>query len=54
MRSRTPFQMRRRFIDSNIFVYFLLKDPKYGEASLRILKNIEQGEEKGVTSTLIL
>ena len=47
-------QMRRRFIDSNIFIFVLLKDPRYGEACLRILENVERGEEHGVTSTLAL
>ena len=47
-------QMRRRFIDSNIFIYVLFKDPRYGIACLRVLEGIEQGEEQGVTSTLVL
>ena len=47
-------QMKRRFIDSNIFIYILLKDPKYGEACLRILERLEKWEEQGVTSTLVL
>ena len=47
-------QMKRRFIDSNIFIYVLLKDPRYGAACLRILEGMEQGEEQGVTSTLVL
>lgn len=49
-----PSQMKRRFIDSNIFIYVLLKDPRYGEACLRILERVERGEEQGVTSTLTL
>ena len=47
-------QMKRRFIDSNIFIYVLLKDPRYGEACLRILEKVEKGEEQGITSTLAL
>lgn len=49
-----PSQMKRRFIDSNIFIYVLLKDPRYGVECLRILEGIEKGEEQGVTSTLVL
>ena len=47
-------QMKRRFIDSNIFIYVLLKDPRYGKACLKILDRVERGEEQGVTSTLVL
>ena len=47
-------QMKRRFIDSNIFIYVLLKDPRHGKACLRILERIEKGEEQGITSTLVL
>ena len=49
-----PSQMKRRFIDSNIFIYILLKDPRYGKACLRILERMEKGEEQGITSTLVL
>jgi len=49
-----PSQMKRRFIDSNIFIYVLLKDPSYGKACLRILEKVERGEEQGVISTLAL
>ena len=47
-------QMKRRFIDSNIFIYVLLKDPRHGKACLRILERMEKGEEQGITSTLVL
>jgi len=46
--------MKRRFIDSNIFIYVLLKDPRHGKACLRILERMEKGEEQGITSTLVL
>ena len=46
--------MKIRFIDSNVFVYLLLKDPRYGKTSLQIFERIERGEEKGLTSTLVL
>lgn len=49
-----PSQMRRRFIDSNIFIYVLLKDPRYGKTCLKMLERVEKGEEQGVTSTLVL
>ncbi len=48
------FQMKRRFVDSNIFIYVLLKDPMYGVACLEILERMERGEEQGVTSTLVI
>ena len=43
-----------RFIDSNIFIYLLLKDPVYGRKALGILLRFERGEELGATSTLVL
>jgi len=46
--------LKIRFIDSNVFVYLLLKDPRYGKTSLQIFERIERGEEKGLTSTLVL
>jgi len=42
-----------RFIDSNIFIYVLTKDPQHYEKGRAILERIEKGEE-GVTSTLVL
>jgi predicted nucleic acid-binding protein len=42
-----------RFVDSNIFVYHLADDPKYGERAQEILTRIEGGE-KAVTSTLVI
>jgi len=42
-----------RFVDSNIFVYVLAGDPKYGEVAKDILKRIEDGEE-AATSTLVI
>jgi len=46
--------LKTRFIDSNIFIYVLLKDPRYGKTALQILERIERGEERGLTSTLTL
>ncbi len=42
-----------RFIDSNIFIYVLTKDPQHYEKARAILERIEKGEE-AVTSTLVL
>jgi len=43
----------RRFVDSNVFVYVLAADPRYGPRAREILKAIERGEE-AITSTLVL
>ena len=43
-----------RFVDSNVFVYVLLKDPVYGSRALDILLRFEAGEERGLTSTLVV
>jgi predicted nucleic acid-binding protein len=42
-----------RFVDSNVFVYHIAADPRYGETAARILSRIEQGEE-AATSTLVI
>jgi predicted nucleic acid-binding protein len=42
-----------RFVDSNVFVYHMAADPKYGGTVARILSRIEQGEE-AATSTLVI
>jgi len=42
-----------RFIDANIFVYHMAKDPKYSKKATTIIKRIENGEETA-TSTLII
>lgn len=42
-----------RFVDSNVFVYHIDRNPVFGEASHKILKRVEEGEE-AVTSTLVL
>ncbi|MEM3607783.1 MAG: type II toxin-antitoxin system VapC family toxin [Candidatus Bathyarchaeia archaeon] len=42
------------FIDSNIFIYVIFKDPLYGDVALDILERLERGEEFGIVSTLIL
>lgn len=45
---------KRVFIDSNIFLYEVFDHPKFGESAYRILKDVEKGAIKGVTSTLVL
>jgi len=42
-----------RFIDSNVFIYHIDRNPVFGETSRNILQRVEDGEET-VTSTLIL
>ncbi|MBS7650757.1 MAG: type II toxin-antitoxin system VapC family toxin [Candidatus Bathyarchaeia archaeon] len=42
-----------RFIDSNIFVYHMAEDPRYGEVAATIIKRIEDGEQVA-TSTLVI
>ena len=42
-----------RFVDSNIFIYVLANDPRYGDTSLKILRRIEKGEEAAI-STLVI
>lgn len=46
--------MTPRFVDSNIFVYVLMNDPRYATNSLHILTRFEDGLEAGWTSTLAL
>jgi len=43
----------RRFVDTNVFVYVLTRDPRFFEVSKRILERIEDGEE-AVTSTVVV
>jgi len=43
----------RRFVDTNVFVYVLTKDPNFYEVSRRILRRIEDGEE-AMTSTVVV
>lgn len=43
----------KRFVDTNIFVYAITGDPRFGETSRKILTRIESGEE-ALTSTLVL
>ncbi len=40
-----------RFIDSNVFIYYMASDPNYGSDAEAILKRVEGGEET-VTSNL--
>ena len=42
-----------RFVDSNIFIYHIDRNPRFGEIAREILLRIEKGEE-AVTSTLVL
>ncbi|MBS7638389.1 type II toxin-antitoxin system VapC family toxin [Candidatus Bathyarchaeota archaeon] len=42
-----------RFIDSNIFIYHLAADPRYGGRASEIIGRVEEGEP-AVTSTLVL
>ena len=42
-----------KFVDSNVFVYHLAGDKRYGDIAARILENIDEGEE-AVTSTLVI
>jgi len=42
-----------KFVDSNIFIYHIDKNPVFGETSQKILQRIESGEE-AVTSTIVL
>ena len=42
-----------RFIDSNVFIYHIDRNPVFGETSQKILQRVEGGEET-VTSTLVL
>ncbi len=44
----------RRFIDSNVFVYVLLNDPRYSRRALSILEDAENGVYEAYTSTLIV
>lgn len=43
----------RRFVDTNVFIYLLTKDPRFFEVSKRILGRIEDGEE-AITSTVVV
>ncbi|MEX2703593.1 MAG: type II toxin-antitoxin system VapC family toxin [Candidatus Baldrarchaeia archaeon] len=40
-----------RYVDVNVFVYWLTSDPKFGGRATEIIKRIEKGE-KALTSTL--
>lgn len=42
-----------RFVDSNVFIYVLDRNPKFGNTAREILQRIEEGEE-AVTSTLVI
>ncbi|MBM1154853.1 type II toxin-antitoxin system VapC family toxin [archaeon] len=42
-----------RFVDANVFIYFLADDPLYGKPAAAIMQRIEAGEPVAV-STLVL
>jgi len=42
-----------RFLDSNVFVYHMASDPRYGDKAEKILTRIES-EEEALTSTLVI
>ncbi|HDJ83807.1 MAG TPA: PIN domain-containing protein [Desulfurococcaceae archaeon] len=44
----------KRFIDSNIFIYVLSKDPRYSTRALSILVDAEEGVYEAYTSTLVI
>lgn len=43
-----------RFIDSNIFIYHLASDPKFGKVAKEILTRIQNEEESALTSTIVI
>ena len=46
--------MKKRFIDSNIFVYVLSADPRFSQKALIFLEDAEKGLYDAYTSTLIV
>lgn len=42
-----------RFVDSNVFIYHIDRNPTFGETARKILLRIEKGEE-AVSSTLVI
>jgi len=42
-----------RFVDSNVFIYHMADDPRYGKVATKIIEKIEEGEEVA-TSTLVI
>ncbi len=42
------------FIDANIFIFHVLSDSEYGEASTQLLERVERGEINAVTNVLVL
>ena len=42
------------FLDANTLVYHFANEPKYGPACTQLVKRIEQGELRGLTSTHVL
>ena len=46
--------IHRRFIDSNVFIYVLSKDPRYSQRALKILEEAEEGLYDAYTSSLVI
>jgi len=46
--------LKKRFIDSNIFVYVLSADPRFSQKALIILEDAEKGLYEAYTSTLVV
>ncbi|MFQ5711685.1 MAG: type II toxin-antitoxin system VapC family toxin [Candidatus Geothermarchaeales archaeon] len=46
--------MQTYFIDSNVFFYAKILDREYGEACVKILRGIAEGEIRAATSALII
>jgi len=46
--------LKKRFIDSNIFVYVLSADPRFSQKALIILEDAEKGLYDAYTSTLVV
>lgn len=42
-----------KFVDSNIFIYHIDRNPTFGGRARQVLESIEEGEE-AITSTLVL
>jgi len=45
---------RGKFVDTNIFLYVIQAHPEFGERSKEILKSVDHGEERAITSMINL
>lgn len=45
---------RGKFVDTNIFLYVIQAHPEFGGRSKQILENIDQGEDRALTSMINL